>query len=260
MAWPQAGAARGSGGRGRGAGRGDHRLAGAITGWPAGALLAGAAAWALPRVLGPDRANTGRVARFEAIAGWAEMLRDTLAAAAGLEQAITVTAGLAPAAIRDELVRAADRLDRGQRLPEVLRALGVELADPTADLVLTALVLAAEQRARNLGELLGSLAQAAREHAALRLRIEAGRAQTRTAARITIATTLAFAVGLVLLDRRYLSAYDTATGQLVLLAVGGLFAAGFGWLARIARLPEPARLLTGAATPSPSGVSVGSGR
>ncbi len=218
-------------------------LAGAVTGWVVGALLSTVAVWALPRVLGPDRANTARIARFEAVASWAEMLRDTLSAAAGLEQAILVTAPLTPDAIRDQVTAAAARLRAGQRLAPVLRRLGKELADPTADLVLSALVLAAEQRARDLGELLGSLAAAAREHAALRMSIAAGRAQARSEVRITVGVTIAFALGLLLLDRSYLSAYDSAAGQLVLLAVGALFAAGFALTARIARVSEPARFL-----------------
>lgn len=216
---------------------------GAVTGWVVGAVLAAVAAWTLPRVLGPDRENTARIARFEAVASWAEMLRDTLSAAAGLEQAILVTAPLTPDAIRGPVTAAADRLRGGQRLAPVLRRLAEELADPTADLVVSALVLAAEQRARDLGELLGTLAAAAREHAALRMNIAAGRAQARSEVRITVGVTLAFALGLLLLDRRYLVAYNTAAGQLVLLVVGALFAAGFALTARIARISEPARFL-----------------
>lgn len=218
-------------------------LVGAITGWVVGAVLGAVGVWALPQVLGPDRENTARIARFEAVASWAEMLRDTLSAAAGLEQAILVTAPLVPDAIRDQVGSAAARLQAGQRLAPVLRELGEELADPTADLVLSALVLAAEQRARDLGELLGSLAAAAREHAALRMSIAASRAQARSEVRITVGVTIAFALGLILLDRHYLSAYDSAAGQLVLLVVGALFAAGFALTARIARISEPARFL-----------------
>ncbi len=224
-------------------------LAGAVTGWVVGALLGAVGVWTLPRVLGPDRVNTARIARFEAIASWAEMLRDTLSAAAGLEQAILVTAPLVPDAIRDPATAAAARLQAGQRLVPVLRRLGEELADPTADLVLSALVLAAEQRARDLAELLGTLAAAAREHAAMRMSIAAGRAQARSEVRITVGVTIAFALGLLLLDRRYLSAYDTATGQLVLLAAGALFAAGFALTARIARISEPTRFLQHPNTP-----------
>ncbi|MBV9381884.1 MAG: type II secretion protein F, partial [Streptosporangiaceae bacterium] len=69
-------------------------LAGVATGWVVGAVLAGLAVWALPRVLGRDPEQARRVARIEAIATWTEMLRDTLSAAAGLEQAILATAPL----------------------------------------------------------------------------------------------------------------------------------------------------------------------
>ena len=219
-------------------------LVGAITGWVIGAVLAAVAVYTLPRVLGPDREQAARIARFEAIAAWAEMLRDTLSAAAGLEQAILVTAPLVPDPIRDPITTAATRLRSGERLAPTLRHLAEELNDPTADLVISALVLAAERRASNLGELFGSLAEAARDHAALRMSIAAGRAQARSEVRITIGTTLVFAAGLLVLDRHYLAPYDGAAGQLVMLFVGGLFALGFWALARIARVPEPDRLLT----------------
>lgn len=222
-------------------------LTGVATGWVVGAVLAGLAVWALPRVLGRDPGHARRVARIEAIATWTEMLRDTLSAAAGLEQAILATAPLAPPAIRGEIIDLAVRIENGDRLAPSLRQLADELADPTGDLVIAALVLAAEQQARQLGDLLGSLAHAAREQASMRMRVEAGRARTRTSVRVIVGTTLCFAVAVVLLNRAYLSAYDSATGQIVLLGIGVLFGLGFAWLARVARVTEPERFLSLAA-------------
>ena len=219
-------------------------LTGVVTGWVVGAVLAGLACWALPRVVGRDPEHARRVARIEAIATWTEMLRDTLSAAAGLEQAILATAPLAPPTIRSEIVDLATRIENGDRLAPSLRHLADRLADPTGDLVIAALVLAAEQQARQLGDLLGSLAQAAREQASMRMRVEAGRARTRTSVRVIVGTTLAFAVAVVVLNRSYLSAYDSAVGQIVLLGIGVLFALGFAWLARIAKVSEPHRFLS----------------
>ncbi|TKG60929.1 type II secretion system F family protein [Prauserella endophytica] len=218
-------------------------LTGAVTGWVVGAALAAAAVSFLPRLVGPDRAHQRRVARIEAIASWTEMLRDVLSAAAGLEQAILATAPLAPVAIRGEVATLAARLESGQRLAPALRALARELDDPTADLVLAALVLAAEHQARQLGDLLGSLATTARGQAAMRMRVETGRARTRTSVRVIVATTLAFAAAVVVFNRAYLDVYNTATGQIVLLLIGGLFAAGFAWLARIATSGRQTRVL-----------------
>ncbi|MCP2243319.1 type II secretion system F family protein [Lentzea aerocolonigenes] len=217
--------------------------AGVATGWLAGAVLAGLACWALPRVLGCDPEHEHRVARVEAIATWTEMLRDTLSAASGLEQAILATAPLAPVSIRGQLEGLARRLENGERLAPSLRWLAGELADATGDLVIAALVKASEQQARQLGELLGALAQTAREQVSMRMRVEAGRARTRTSVRVIVGTTLVFAVAVVLLNRPYLSAYDSATGQVVLLGIGVLFALGFAWLARITRDAPSPRLL-----------------
>lgn len=225
--------------------------AGVATGWVVGAVLAGLACWALPRVLGRDPEHAHRVARIEAIATWTEMLRDTLSAASGLEQAILATAPLAPAPIRGPITGLARRLENGQRLAPSLRGLADELADPTGDLVIAALVKAAEQQSRQLAELLGALAHTAREQVSMRMRVEAGRARTRTSVRVIVGTTLVFAVAVALLNRPYLSAYDSATGQAVLLGIGVLFAVGFAWLERITRVAASPRLL--ASAPAPMG-------
>ena len=118
------------------------------------------------------------------------------------------------------------------------------MADPTCDLVVAALILAAEHQAQRLGELLGSLAAAARDQATMRLRVEAGRATTRTSVKVIVGVTGALVAGLALLDRGYLAPYDTATGQLVLVLVGGVFAVAFTWLARMTRPVVVDRFLT----------------
>lgn len=218
-------------------------LVGVVTRWPVAAVLAAVGVWMLPGLIGPDRDHQQRLARIEAIAGWTESLRDTLGAAAGLEQAVTATATLAPAPIRDEVTRLAGRLRRGDRLSPTLRTLAVELDDATGDLVVTALVMAADRNARHIGELLGALASAARDQASLRMRVMAGRARIRTSARVITVVTVAMAAALVGLNRPYLTPYDTPTGQLVLVAVGALFGFGFAWLSRISRVNEPERVL-----------------
>ncbi|WP_170323817.1 type II secretion system F family protein [Cryptosporangium phraense] len=232
-------------------------LAALLTRWPVAGLLAGTAIWFAPAVLGPDRATTRAVARAEAIATWAEMLRDTLLAAAGLEQALLATAPAVPAPIHTEVAALAARIRAGQRLPDALRAAADDFADPAADLVLAALLLAAEHQARQLGPLLSDLAEATRQQATVQLRQAAERARTRTSVRVITATTLAMAAGLVVLNRTYLQPYDTASGQLVLAAVGGLFAAGFWWLTRLAHPPAPTRHLALSPEDPPPGQTAG---
>jgi len=114
------------------------------------------------------RANLGlkSVGRAKAwgdqLSAWAEMLRDTIAGAAGLEQAVAATGPIAPLPIAEPVARLARRLDF-EPLPDALRRFADEVNHPTADFVVAALVIAAEKEARDLGRLLGQLAVCARE-------------------------------------------------------------------------------------------------
>lgn len=217
---------------------------GVLTGWIVGAVLAGIAAWALPRLIGSDPEHRRRIDRIEAVAGWTEMLRDTLAAAAGLEQAIIATARVAPTPIRPQILEVAARVERGDRLAPSLRQLAEDLNDPTADLVINALIAAAEHQARQLAALLGRLADIARDRVEMRRRVETGRARARTTLRVVVITFAVFAGGLIVLNPAFLAPYGTAGGQLVLLIIGALFIVAFAWLRRMAHIEEPERILT----------------
>jgi Flp pilus assembly protein TadB len=216
---------------------------GALTGWTAGGLLTAMAVFGVPRMLGADHDQARRVARTQAVAVWAEQLRDTLAAAAGLEQAIRATAATAPAAVRPQVAALAARVERRDRLAPALHALADDLDDPLADLVIGALILAARHQARQLSGLLGQLAATARAHVDMLGRVEVGRARMRTTMRVVVVTSLVFAGGLVVFNRHFLSPYDTPAGQLVLLAVGAVFTAGFVWLKRMSKIRQPGRFL-----------------
>ncbi len=216
----------------------------AVTRWVVGAVLAAISAAGLPKSWRQGREQRGLVDRAEAVAGWTEMLRDTMAAAAGLEQAIVTTARNAPEAVRAEVAQLARRLDRGERLVPGLRRFAEDLANPAADLVVAALVTAAERQARDLVPLLGSLARSARGEAEMRLRIHASRARLRTATRVVVGTLALFAGGLILFNPRYLEPYRSFEGQLVLLLVGAILFSGYALMQRMARLRPPQRFLT----------------
>lgn len=87
-------------------------LLGVTTRWPVAALSGVALGWCSPSLFGGRAARERAVARTEAIASWAEALRDTMSGARGLEAALASTAPVAPLAIRPELSLFADRLYR----------------------------------------------------------------------------------------------------------------------------------------------------
>jgi hypothetical protein len=216
-----------------------------VTRWPVGGVLAAALVGSWHALFGERAASDAEILRIEAIAAWAEMLRDTMAAASGLEQAITTTASIAPSAIRADVVTLATRVEtREVTLGDGLADLADALGDPTGDLVVAALISAADGRARSIAELLGALAASAREDASMRLRVQAGRARVATTARIVTSCTLLLGGGLVLFKRDFLAPYGTAEGQTVLAIVGAIFALGFWWLTRMSGISSPERFLT----------------
>ncbi|GAA2110234.1 type II secretion system F family protein [Streptomyces synnematoformans] len=232
-------------------------VTGALTAWPVAAVLTTVALLTLPGLLGPDRQAAQRTERMEALATWTEMLRDTLSAAAGLEQAVLATSDIAPAALESELRQLAAAVRSGRPLPAALRAFAEDVDDPLADVVVAALVMAAEQQAGHLAPLLGELAESVREQVAMRQHIDAGRASVRTGVRVTVLVTLGMAVGLVVFNRPYLDPFDTLTGQAVLAVVGALFAASFTYLTAIGRIEEPVRLIAPTAPRAAAGAEPG---
>jgi len=225
-------------------------IVGIATGWPVAALFALALGLVLPDAVRRHRAQSRAASRIEAIAAWAEMLRDAMAGAAGLESALVATAPAAPLAIRGDVQELAASLT-GERIGTALRNFADRVADPTCDLVVAALLMAAEHQGRQLGELLGALAASAREDAAMRLRVEAGRAQIRGDLQIIVITVFGFVTMLLLVDRGYYTPYDSPLGQLVLAAIAGIFAGALALLLRLATLSTPHRLLVAGSKETP---------
>lgn len=218
-----------------------------VTGWPVGGLLAAGAALVAPRLLGERGAREASIARTEAVATWTELIRDSMAAASGLEEAIVATGPIAPAALRREVALLVTRL-RHSPLPDALAAFGDDVRHPSADLVVAALTIAARMEASDLSSLLSRLAESIRGDARMRIRVDVGRARVRTATKVIVGVVAATIVLLAGLNRDYLEPYGTALGQVVLLVVAGIFATG-GWLlTRMAGIDVPDRFSARART------------
>lgn len=224
-----------------------------VTRWPVAAAATAALGWAWPRLFGGAAEARDRLERLEALATWTESLKDTIAGAIGLDEAIPASAAGAPPVIRPALDRLVERLRAREPLPSALRGLAVDLDDPSADLVVAALVLNARLRGPGLHATLDALATSTRDELDLRRKIDAGRRALRTGVKIIVGTTLCFVAALALLGSAYLDPYDSVTGQLVLVLVASIFAAAFAWLRSLGREPGRVRLLHSAPA-GPGGV------
>jgi hypothetical protein len=217
-------------------------VAAAVTGWPVVFVIAGIGAYGVPKLFGQTSGAVAAV-KIEAIATWTEMLQGTLAASAGLSQAIITTAPLTPPAIREPAMALSARIGAGMNPKEALLRFGDEVADPSADRVICSLILAVSSRAQRLGDLLGALAESTRDEVALRLRIETSRASIRSGVRTVLVFSVGFAVALTVLAHAYLAPFGSVPGQMVLLVVGALYASGLTLMVMLARPPAPIRLL-----------------
>lgn len=214
----------------------------ALSRWPVAGVAGAALGWFSPELFGSRTSRDTALGRTEAIASWTEMLRDTIASAHGLEAAIITTAPVAPTAIRPEIEQLAHAL-KHTSLPEALRRLADDLAHPVSDLVVASLTVAANGAVRDLADLLGVLAESARDEAAMQMRVEASRARMRTAVQVISAVTVVTAVGLVALNRTYVEVYSTALGQIVLGLIAMAWGTALWWLSSMSRFQQPERFL-----------------
>jgi len=199
------------------------------------------------------------LARLEALATWTESLRDTIAGAVGLEQAIPASLRVAAPVIADPLTRLVERLHIRVPMPQALLRFADDLDDPGADLIIAALVINARLRGPGLRDLLGSLSGSVREELDMRRKVTADRRSIRRSVQIVVGVSVGMALALALLDRAFLAPYDGLFGQVVLAVVVGIYAAGILWLRRLARFEAPQRLLTTVWQGVPSGAGTGPG-
>jgi tight adherence protein B len=182
----------------------------------------------------------------EAIASWTESLRDTISASAGLEQAIIATENHCPRAISEPVQRLVASMRYGT-LEDALRRFADDIAHPTCDFVVAALVTASTHHSRDVAQLLTHLAECSRSECELYLRIWVSRARTRTSVRIIFGTILFFALGLFLFNLNYLRPFFSREGSLVFFVIAVCFGSSLYWMSHIARVEIPGRLLAGRA-------------
>lgn len=243
-------------GRRLGYGAGAGLAALVITRWPVAALGAFLLGFFGPSLFGGASAAQASMMRLQALASWTESLRDTIAGAVGLEQAIPATYNAAGTSLKRPLALLIDRLRTREPLPDALMRFADDLADPSADLIIAALVLNARLRGPGLRDVLTSLSTAAREELDVRARIEASRRSTRRSVTIIVLLTIVVVLGLTLLNRPYVAPYSTPGGQIALVIVFAIFGLGFLWMRRLADFETAERFLTSRSTPAPERTEV----
>lgn len=208
--------------------------------WPVAAIAITALIVCWPLLFGAGSAQRDRIAELEALAMWTESLKDLVSGAAGLREAIPISVDTASPLLRGPLTRLRGLLAARESLATALPVLAADLGDPTAELVVAALVLNARSRGPGLAHALGGLSESIREELELARRIEAGRRGDRRSVQIIVAITCCFGAGMAFLfPPQFSHPYRTIVGQGVLLIVIAIFAASFAWMRRLAAPDVP---------------------
>jgi tight adherence protein B len=213
-----------------------------VTGWIVVAVSVALLVAAIPGIGRPYIQTRNEQELVDGIATWTEQLRDTLAGAHGLEQAIVATSVHAPLVLQAHVKKLASFIGYGS-LEDGIRRFGDDLDNSTADFVVAALVTASQHQARDLGMLLTQIAQCARDESKMRSRIWVGRARTRSAIKIIATVIASFVLGLFAFNRTYLQPYSSIQGQVVLSVILGVFAVSLSLMQSMAKIIEPERFV-----------------
>jgi Flp pilus assembly protein TadB len=204
-----------------------------VTGIPLAVLAVPVLVFVIPWFLQSTSANDGPIVRLEALAEWTQRLSDRLVAGGGLEQVIVTSGSTAPEALRTEITDLANRMQSRWRLEDALRTFGNEMGDATADKVLAALVLRANDHGPGLAQALADLADSVREEVRQRRAIEADRAKHRATVRWLTMIILAVVVA-GSFDSGYIRPYRTLLGEIVLGFVALAMVGVVAWMQAMA--------------------------
>jgi tight adherence protein B len=203
------------------------------TGWPVTTITAAILGFRIPTLAAAKRERTYSRLRLAAVASWIENVRDLMSSASGIDEALRLSADMAPPLIREELVELSERSRTGS-LVIALNAFAERMQDPVVDYVSAALVLSSE-RGGHVKELLGQASENARAQLAMRERIEATRARTYMAVTTLIVVTLLMTVFLFGTQSTYMEWYGTFSGQIAFAIIGALMIFGLSGLTKLSR-------------------------
>ena len=212
-----------------------------VTALPVVALMASLASACIPIALIRRRV---RIRARELSRVWPDAIDTLLAsirAGSPLPESVCSLADRGPRLLRPAFAEFAAIYRVAGSFEESLRALTDELADPVADRVAAALLVAHHVGGQDLGSVLRTLSALLREDARVRGEIEARQSWTVNAARLAVAAPW-LTLALLVTRPAALQAYRSAQGAIVLLCAAGVSLVAYRIMIWIGRLPQERRL------------------
>ncbi|MFC9935866.1 type II secretion system F family protein [Glutamicibacter sp. NPDC127525] len=189
-----------------------------------------------------NRADRLVMERLEALEAWTRSLSGLIGVGTALETALKASLSSAAESIRPMVKRLIARLEGGWMLKDALESFADEIDDPTADIIIMNLMLAAEQRGAGLSTALENIAESVHDEIKARHQIDTDRSKTRSDIRIII---VGVAVMLAIMPFMPMVSepYKTTTGQILYLVWVALLCYIVYGMYQLAKPYRAARLL-----------------
>jgi tight adherence protein B len=211
-------------------------------GWGVISGLAGGLGLLAPYIYYIRRHDRRRAEIQDGLVEAIEQVRDAIRTGLSVPEAMAGVARTGPRALRSEFAT----LTRDARLigfDAALQAMRDRLADPVFDVVASALVLNDRLGGRQVSQVLDRLADATRAQLRIQHEVRAHQGRTVLSARIVAAAPLVALIGLRAANPRYLSVFDSVSGQLALICCAVSVGLGYAAMLYLTRLPGQRRVL-----------------
>lgn len=213
-----------------------------LTGWPIGGLVVALAIPGVPWLFSAANAEKRALAKLAALEAWTRRVSDYVRNGIGLQAAIVATARTAPPLLDIEVKTLAARLQAGMAPEEALRAFADELDDYGCDEVVAPLILQLSDAGEGLHHALSDIAHSLGEEIATRSTVDSERATARYTVRFLTGATVALLL-FGALNASYAKPYQTALGQLILLALAAFYVMLMLWIRSLSLPDKLPRLL-----------------
>lgn len=216
-----------------------------ISGWVPLVVAVPAALVFVPRMLSGKESRLA-TAKLDAIEGWTRGLAGLVATHATLERSITNSVHSSPELLAKPVATLSARLQAKWDTRSALRAFADDLADPSGDVVVAHLLMAAELSGPGLAAALDQAAGSIQDEVRTRRDIESERESQRQVMRIITGFGVIAVLLIALfspLAGNYFAPYRTATGQLLLVALLGGMALALWVSQRMAKLRRIPRVI-----------------
>jgi Flp pilus assembly protein TadB len=194
------------------------------------------------RAIFSDQGEKSQTDKLSAIETWTRSLSGLIVTGTPLERALTSSLSNAQPEIYPEVSRLVARLEARWPTMDALQAFADDLNDPTGDLVVMNLMLAAKERGQGLVNALNDLAQTVFEEVKVRRQVTSDRAKPRWNARVVTGLTIGLLLAVPLMSS-FSEPYKSPIGQLIFAGWLGIIALLLLAMKRIVAPPAIPRML-----------------